>query len=115
MRPSHEPLHPWKGCWECRARDAPAASRAKSPATDLAEATSASARSQRAHRSPDHRDIFERCVAVLRLPPRAVESNDHLLGRIDEDELAEDTIRRKGTVVDAAGHGRRRPPVIAVS
>ena len=72
-------------------------------------------RSERAHRSSDHRDIFERCVAVLRLTPRALDCDDHLLGRIDEDDLAKGAIRRKGTVVDAARQGWRRPPVVAVS
>src|SRR5260370_4540213 len=72
-------------------------------------------RSERAHRSSDHRDVFDRGIAVVRLTPRALECNDHLLGRIDEDELAEDAIRRRGTVVDAARQGRYRPPVIAVS
>src|SRR5712671_24670 len=66
-------------------------------------------RSERAHRSSDHRDVFDRGIAVVRLTPRALECNDHLLGRIDEDELAEDAIRRKSTVVDAARQGRYRP------
>src|SRR5712691_2098528 len=72
-------------------------------------------RSERAHRSSDHRDDFEPGVAVLRLTPRALDCDDHLLGRIDEDDLAKDAIRRKGTVVDAARQVRHRPPVVAVS
>src|SRR5258708_30169558 len=72
-------------------------------------------RSARAHRISDHRDVFDRGIAVVRLTPRALEINDHLLGRIVEDELAEDAIRRKGTVDDAARQGRYRPPLIAAS
>ena len=72
-------------------------------------------RSQRAYRGSDHRDVFDRGFAVVRQTPRALKCNDHLLGRIDEDELAEAAIRRKGTVVDAARQGRHCPPVIAVS
>ena len=41
-------------------------------------------RSERAHRSSDHRDDFDLGIAVLRLTPRALDCNDHLLGRIDE-------------------------------
>jgi hypothetical protein len=51
-------------------------------------------RSQRAYRSSDHRDDFDLGIAVLRLTPRALDCNDHLLGRIDEDELAKDASRR---------------------
>src|SRR5882757_662437 len=72
-------------------------------------------RSECAHRSFDHRDDFDLGFAVVRLTPRALDYDDHLLGWIDEDELAKGASRRKGTVVDAARQRRHRPPVVAVS
>src|SRR5258708_14824608 len=54
-------------------------------------------RSKRAHRSSNHRDDFEPGVAVLGLAPRALDCDDHLFGRIDDDDLAIVAIRRKGT------------------
>src|SRR6266700_1406670 len=54
-------------------------------------------RSERAHRGSDHRDDFDLGVAVMRLTPRALDCDDHLLSRIDEDELAKHASRRKGT------------------
>src|SRR4029078_6525055 len=58
--------------------------------------------SERAHRSSDHRDDFDLGIVVLGLTPRALDCNDHLLGRIDEDELAKGASRRKGAIVYAA-------------
>src|SRR5258708_28150866 len=47
-------------------------------------------RSERTHRRSDHRDDFDLGVAVVRLTPRALDCNNHLLRRIDRDELAKD-------------------------
>jgi hypothetical protein len=49
------------------------------------------------------------------LTPCALDCDDHLLGRIDEDDLAKGAARRKGAVVDAARQGRHRPPACSTT
>ena len=62
-------------------------------------------RSQRAQRSSYHRDDFELGVAVLRLAPRALDCNDHLLGPIAENELAKDASRGEVPLLTPPGKG----------
>src|SRR5262245_2515553 len=72
-------------------------------------------RSERAHRSSEQRERLGLGVAVLMLTPRALDGNDHLLGRMDVNVLAEGAERQKGAGVDAGRPVRQHPPLVAVS
>jgi len=76
-------------------------------------------RSQRAHCGSDHRDDLDPGVAVLRLTPRALDCDDHLLGRIDEDDLAigapacsPESTRSPNSGDRDVSAGRYRPPAL---
>src|SRR4029079_1385224 len=57
--------------------------------------------SERTRRSSEQREGFGRGVAVIMLLPRALDGNDHPLGRVHVDVLAEGANRHEGAAVDA--------------
>src|SRR5262245_586634 len=51
----------------------------------------------------------------MMLRPMALDGDDHSLGRIDVDVLAESANRTKSAAVDTGRPVRQRPPLVAVS
>ena len=66
-------------------------------------------------RSSEQREGFGRGVAVIMLLPRALDGNDHPLGRVHVDVLAEGANRHEGAAVDAGWSVRQHPPLVTVS